>query len=304
MKQIAAMLIAISPLTLGAHPCPFAWNITFANDTKIKGASLSDFVAKFNEAVKKETKGGITRAIIYDEKPDTFQRVPDDSPYAKEMDELCKRYVQVMEPLKKKGFGASSPLAIHFPAEFPVACILLASFDGGAETNYEETKQGARVTRRREKLECHSYAVSAKFLETVGEWKREDRIAAGVPPESYLFATFSEMTWAFDTFSEASQDYVRESFLDGVTLYLPEKKVILAIETKDKHEEMTKVMTERGFLSAPAQKGSPPQKQEAQQSSTAPPAPRPGATSEDNGKSHPAPEQPSDQPQISQSAEK
>jgi hypothetical protein len=34
----------------------------------------------------------------------------------------------------------------------------------------------------------------------------------------------------------------------GVTLYLPDKRVILAIETKDKHEEMTKIMRERKFL--------------------------------------------------------
>lgn len=260
MKRIAAMLIAMSPLTLGAHPCPFAWNIEFAKDTEIKGSSLSDFVAKFNEAVKKETKGGIPRAILYDEKPDTLKKIPENSPYAKEMDELCKRYVQVMEPLKKKGFGTSAPMSIHFPAKFPVACLLIATFDGGAETNYEETREGARVTRCRERLECRSYPVSAKFLETVGEWQREDRIAAGVPPESYLFATLSEMTWAFDCFSETAQDYVRESFLEGVTLYLAEKKVILAIETKEKHEQMSRAMTERGLLTPPHD-NVPPQKQ-------------------------------------------
>ena len=266
MNRIAAILIAMCPVTLIAHPCPFDWNIEFASDTEIKGTSLSDFVAKFNEAVTKETKTGITRAIIYDTKPDTFRKIPEDSPYSKEMDALFQRYVEVKVPLIKKGFGESSPIEISFPAKFPVACLLLAQFNGyGGATNYEETKEGARVTRRREILECRAYQVSAKFLETVSEWQREDRIAVGVQPASYIFASFSGMTWAFDTFSDSAQDYVQESFLDGVTLYIPEKKVILAIETKGKHEEMTKVMTERGLLSTPVQDGSGSQKQDAQQ---------------------------------------
>jgi len=258
MNRTAAILIAMCPSSLIAHPCPFDWNIEFASDTEIKGTSLSDFVAKFNEAVTKETKSGIARAIIYDAKPDTFRKVPEDSPFSEEMDALFQRYVKVMEPLMKKGLGESAPIAISFPAKFPVACLLIAQFSegyGGA-TNYEETKEGARVTRRREILECRSYQVSAKFLGTVSEYQREDRIAAGVDPVSYVFASFSGMTWAFDIYSESAQDYVQESFMDGVTLYIPEKEVMLAIETKDKHEEMTKVMTERFLLSAPDQDGS------------------------------------------------
>lgn len=266
MNRIAAILIAMCPFTLSAHPCPFDWNIEFANDTEIKGSSLSDFVVKFNEAVTKETKSGITRAVIYDAKPDTFKKVPEDSPYSKEMDALFKRYVEVMEPLMKKGFGESAPIALTFPAKFPVACLLSTHFNGyGGATNYEESKEGARVTRRREILECRAYQVSAKFLETVSEYKLEERIEAGVEPASYVFASFSGMTWAFDIYSESAQDYVQESFLDGVTLYIPEKKVVLAIETKEKHEEIKKVMAERGLLVNSGQGGPGPKKQEAQQ---------------------------------------
>ena len=217
MNRIAAILIAMCPFTLSAHPCPFDWNIEFANDTEIKGTSLSDFVAKFNEAAKKETKSGITRAIIYDAKPDTFRKVPEDSPFSKEMDALFQRYIKVMAPLMKKGLGESATIAISFPAKFPVACLLAAQFDGGT-TNYEETKEGARVTRRREVLECRSYQVSGKFLDTVSEWQHEDRITAGVQPAAYIFGSFSGMTWAFDTYSESARDYVQESFIDGVTL--------------------------------------------------------------------------------------
>lgn len=238
------------PFALVAHPCPFDWNIAFASDTEIKGTSLSDFVAKFNEAVSKETKSGIARAIIYEAKPDSFRRIPEDSPYSKEMDMLFQRYVKVMEPLMKKGLGESAPIAISFPARIPAACLLAAEFSGGygGVTNYEESKEGARLTRRRESLECRSYELSGKFLETVSEYQREERIAAGLEPASYVFARLSGMTWAFDIYSESAQDYVQESFLDGVALYVPSKQVILAIETREKHEEIAKVMSERGLL--------------------------------------------------------
>lgn len=267
MNRTAAILIAMCPTTLIAHPCPFDWNIKFTSDTEIKGTSLSDFVAKFNEEVTKETKSGIAKAIIYDAKPDTFRKVPEDSPFSEEMDALFQRYVKVMEPLMKKGLGESAPIVISFPAKFPVACLLAAQFSGGygGVTNYEETKEGARVTRRRETLECRSYQVSAKFLGTVSEYQREDRIAAGVEPASYVFATFSGMTWAFDFYSESTQDYVQESFMDGVTHYIPEKRVILAIETKEKHDEIAKGMTERGLLAVPVKDGWGSNKQDAQQ---------------------------------------
>lgn len=247
MHRIASMLITFCPCMLSAHPCPFDWNINFAQKTDISGTSLSNFVEKFNEAAKKETKGGIARAIIYDEKPDTLRKIPGNTPFSNEMDGLFRRYVEVMDFLKKKGLGDSGPISLSFPAKIPVACVLSTQFSNGY-TDYEEVKEGARISRLREVLECRSYHVSGKLIETASKWQNENRIPAGMQPVPYIFASFSGMTWAFDTFSDEANDYVQESFLDGVALYIPEKKVVLAIETKDKHEDITKVLTERGLL--------------------------------------------------------
>ena len=248
MNRIAALLLVVCTGALDAHPCPFDWNIGFGNDTEINGDSLSDFVAKFNEAAKKETKGKITKAIIYDQKPDTFRKVPEDSPFSTEMDSLFRRYVEVTAPLIKKGLHdyGTAPIAVTFPAKFPVACLLAAEFDGGA-TNYEEMKEGARVTRRREVLECRAYNVTVSFLEAAQEWQREDRIPAGIEAVPYLFARYSEMTWSF-YIPDVEQEPDGIPIVKGVTLYLPDKRVVLAIETKDKHNEMTKIMSERQFL--------------------------------------------------------
>jgi len=64
------------------------------------------------------------------------------------------------------------------------------------------------------------------------------------------------MMWAFHTHPDPEKDPLEHPILPGVTLYLPEKGVVLAIETKDKHEEITKNMQERHYLKNPSPEGS------------------------------------------------
>ena len=167
------------------------------------------------------------------------------------MDTLFLRYVEATAPLIKKGLHeyGTAPIVVTFPAKFPVACLLAAEFDGGA-TYFEEMKDGARVTRRREVLECRAYKVNASFLQEAQEDHREGRIPAGMEAVPYLFARCSEMTWSF-YIPDVEQGPDGTPIVKGATLYLPEKRVILAIETKDKHEEMTKIMSKRQFLEIP-----------------------------------------------------
>ncbi len=88
MNRTPALLLSIFPCMLVAHPCPHDWNIEFAEAIEIKGANLADFVEKFNEAAKTESKGKIGKAIILDLQPTTIRKVPEDSPFSGEMDEL------------------------------------------------------------------------------------------------------------------------------------------------------------------------------------------------------------------------
>jgi hypothetical protein len=250
MKRIAAIFLAVWPLSVSAHPCPFDWNIEFSEGVNISGENIEDFANKFNEAVSKQTKEKIPKAIIYTVKPDSFAKVPVSSPFASEMDTLIKRYSEVTAPLIKKGvfeYGGA-PKRIEFPANFPVACILSSPNTGAV--NYEETKDGLKITIHRE-LECRAYHVSPKFLEVAKDMQSRWQIPAGSDHVSYFFARMSEMMWAFHTMPDPDKDAVEEPILSGVTLYIPEKRVILAIETKEKHEEIIKNMLERGYLESP-----------------------------------------------------
>ena len=254
MKRIATIVLAVWPLSVSAHPCPFDWNIEFSKAVKVSGENIKDFADKFNDAVSKQTKGKIPKAIIYTMKPDSFAKVPGTSPFASEMDTLIKRYSEVTAPLIKKGvleYGGA-PWEMEFPANFPVACIL--SSPNVDAVHYEETRDGLKITIHRE-LECRAYHVSPKFLEIAKDYQRGEIIPAGGDYVSYFFARFSMMMWAFHTIPDPSKDSIEEPILSGVTLYLPKKRVILAIETKEKHEETLKSMQERGYLESPSPKG-------------------------------------------------
>lgn len=258
MNRIVALLAAIFPCILHAHPCPHDWNIFFKEETEIQATSLSDFVMKFNEAVSKETEGKIPKAIIYEPKPDTFLKVSADSPFAEDMDVLIQRYIKVTDPLKEKGFRefGTAPMHVSFTAKFHVACFLAMEF-GEPFTTYDEIKEGAKVTLCRSELECRSYKVSDKFLDTVAEWEREGHIPAGVKATPYVFARRSQMTWAFYTTPDPKKDNVEHSILEGVTLYLPEKKIMLVIDTKAKHEQITKGMLDRQYIEVTEPKQDP-----------------------------------------------
>lgn len=247
MKRIAMLMLAGWPLLAFAHPCPFDWNIEFSKPVEIRGATMADFARKLNEAVSKETNGKIKTTLVFESKPDSFTKVPENSAFARQMDTLIKRYGEVTAPLIAAGVEeyGTCPEDEQFPANFPIACILATTSSSG--NNYEETKDGAILTLHHD-FQCRAYRLSAQFIETVKEWQREDRIPEGAQPVPYLFATLSGMRNEFVTLPDPAKDFVTKSIMDGVTLYIPEERVVLAIETKSKHDEMTQIMEERHFL--------------------------------------------------------
>lgn len=212
---------------------------------------MADFAQKLNDAVRKETNGRIKKTFFFENKPNSFTKVPENSVFAPQMDTLIKKYGEVTAPFIAKGVHeyGTTPVSSEFPANFPIACVLARP--SSPESNYEETQDGAILTLHHD-FQCRAYKINAKFLETVKEWQREDRIPEGEEPVPYLFAQLSGMMHEFVTLPDPAKDIVVDSIIAGVTLYIPEDRVVLAIETKNKHEEMTKNMQERLFLERPS----------------------------------------------------
>jgi len=247
MKRIAVIIMGGWPFLIGAHPCPYDWNIEFAKKTEIRGDNITDFATKLNAAVLKEADKKIKRTIVVEMKPDTFTKIPDKSPFAKQMGILIQSYTQTTAPLIEKGarqYG-TAPIEAKFPAKFPIACILSLTLpvDG---ISYTEKKDGAHVTVHRD-LECHAYKLSEKFLKTAQENQKSGGVPRDCDPITYTFARYSGMRWKFYVFDK-EKELQAKSIIEGILLYLPNEKVILAIETKRGHSDLNKAMKERGYL--------------------------------------------------------
>lgn len=229
-----------------AHPCPYDWNIQFSKRTEIRGENLADFVQKLNDAVRKQSNRKVSVAMVLENKPDHFTKVPADSPFEGQMDALIRRYGVITAPLIKIGvfcYG-TAPVEMDFPANFPIACLLSALFSDEDGT-YLEQKGGARVLIQ-QRLECRAYKIKPSLLKVAKENEEEGRVPEKVKPVEYTFARYSGMRWQMDV---AGKEGV-QSILSGVVCFLPKQKVILAIETKRGHEMIERGMSERGYIDA------------------------------------------------------
>jgi hypothetical protein len=249
MKHIAILMLSGWPLLAPAHPCPFDWNIEFSKPVAIHGTTMADFAQKLNEAVNKETNGRVKTTFIFISKPDSFAKVPENSPFARQMDTLIQRYAEITAQKPNSAYG-TAPEDVEFPANVPIACVL-----DRTSPNYKETKEGAILTLGHNDFQCRAYKINSKFLDYVKE-QREDPIPKGVQPVPYLFARISGMMGAF-----YSLPIKEQSIIDGVTLYIPEERVVLVIETKTNHEKMTKIMQEKHLLEIPSPEASDKNKQ-------------------------------------------
>jgi len=245
-RPILPVIAALSPWLAPAHPCPYDWNIEFSKPTTIEGKNLVKFVEKFNEAARKETNGKIDTAIVLDPDPKPIKKIPGDSPYAKQMDGLIRRYREAIAPLIKKGVSdyGTAPIRIDFPAHFPVACLLLAQFDG---PNYKETQQGAILSLPRAHLQCRAYKLGDAFFSRVEELRDSEIVPEGTDPAAYFFASWNGMQCSF-LIHDAPENPHEVSILEAVTIFLPTERVMLAIETPERHKKMAKTLAKRGYL--------------------------------------------------------
>lgn len=245
--QTSLLVLAAWPLLACAHSCPYDWNIRFSKQNTFRATNLVDFAEQFNAAVREETKGAVTNAIVVDLKAATFRRQPEESPFAEQMNDLIQRHFEITAPLIEKGAEGYDlgPVAEVFPSKFPVACIL-SGIIAAKGMGYNETKDGAIVTRRHHKFECHAYRISNALLELVAERQRAGKIHRDFKPIPVVFAQESGMKWTLMVPSgprSASGEFI----LDAVTDYLPQEKVMLVIETPKGHERLVETLKEKKY---------------------------------------------------------
>lgn len=246
------IVIGCAPATGLGHGCPYEWNVSLPYGLKFRGTPLTNAIDAINLAVRKTTKNKIPRAVILDPNSHTIAKVTSDSTIASGMDLLIQRYHKEMAPLFAKGFMGHESFRVtdDYPPNMPLAC-QVESIAVSAGMGYKETKDGLVLIPWWKALECRAYKFKAGYLEPA-----EGAPRAGQPGSYFssirdFFARESGMT-RFVMVPDGPQTVGHgsagsQSVLDAVTLYMPDKKLMLIIETPEGHKKVEENLKKKGL---------------------------------------------------------
>lgn len=244
---IAVIALVMYAGAVFAHDCPYDWNIKLAKGIAIKETSLSNAVDQINAAVREATKGRIQKVIILDTTPVTITKETTDPEIGQQMDILIDRYQKEMVPIIAKGAQGyeTCPVIEEIIPNFPLAC-QISGVAAGAEMGYEEKKEGAVLSRWPKTLQCRAYKVSDTLLKFVEEKQKAGKISTDFKPVPVVFAQESGMTWTVMV-GTGPRSFSGDFVLDAVTLYLPDKKLMLILETPEGHKKVTDNLKKLGY---------------------------------------------------------
>jgi hypothetical protein len=251
-KLIAILVVLIGfvlLITIGAcsHATRYAWDVRLPKDLPVKGTSLSNTVDIINAAVRESTAGRIPKVIILDVGPVTVAKVCVDQDLNSNMDVLIERYHTEMAPIIAKGAEGyeTCPVWENFPLRYRLsdASITLAMECG---MDFEYRQDGVILKNPRKLLECRAYKVSDALLKLVEERQKAGQIYHAFKPVPIIFAQESSMTWSFMV-NDGPNQFRGEEALDAVTLYLPDRKCILVIESAQGHKRIQENLKAKGL---------------------------------------------------------
>ncbi|MFA6101566.1 MAG: hypothetical protein WCV67_06645 [Victivallaceae bacterium] len=242
LATAAAAFVAVSGSAF-AHNCPYEWNIQLTKGIAFKETSIS----KINAAVREATKGRIQTAVILDTTPATITKETADPEMLRLMDVLIDRYQKVMAPVIAKGAAGyeTCPVTDDIKPNFPLAC-QISTIAAGAEMRYREKKEGAVLSRWPKTLECRAYKVSDAFLKRVEEKQKAGQIHPDFKPVPVVFAQESGMSWSVMV-GDGPGSFRGNAILDAVTFYMPDKKLMLTIETSKGHNKILTNLKKLGY---------------------------------------------------------
>lgn len=246
LAVVSAVFVAVSGFA-SAHNCPYEWNIQLTKGIVFKEMPVSKVVDQINAAVREATKGRIKNAIILDATPVTIAKETADPEISRLMDVLIARYQKEMAPVIAKGAAGyeTCPVTYDIKPNFHLACEI-SMIAAAAEMRYREKKEGAVLSRWPKTLECRAYKVSDALLKRVEEKQKAAQIHPDFKPVPVVFAQESGMNWSVMV-GEGPGSFGGVSVLDAVTFYVPDKKLILILETPKGHNKIQENLKKLGY---------------------------------------------------------
>jgi hypothetical protein len=240
------VLFFVCPAGCGApHAYGFArlyWPYSF------KDVPMSKVVEKMNATVRLASLGMIKNVASIDTTPVKITNVNTDPNLESPMNQLIERYNARSAVFIKQGAQGyeTCPVTEDFVPFFPLTCQMKGTGCCSAGMEVKETPTGLLFSRVPKELECRAYKISDSLLAKTDSEKKKGNIARDCEPVSQTFAWESDMNWYFMVSDGPGKGYVSEFALDAFTLYLPEQKQILVLQTPEGHAKIEKTLKKNG----------------------------------------------------------
>jgi len=233
---------------LVGHQRPYRWDAYALPEETFSNTTVSEIVARVNVLVTKTSNGAVTQAVLLDTTPAKIEVIPSDSPFKNIMDDLIAQYRR--DETNWLNRGACGFETCHYTGRFMARHSLGCEFQFLAdwvEMNYEEKPDAIHLTRNPDRLECRTYKVSPKLKEMAESLKQKNQVRVDMEPVISAFVDVTRVSlWGIDV-PTGPNEITGDFRAASVFKYLPEKFVLLVIETPEAHKTAEKNLKEAGF---------------------------------------------------------
>jgi|ERR1019366_988138 hypothetical protein len=232
-----------------AHGRPYRWDAYVLPAETFSNATVSEIVAQVNTLVAKTSNGSVTQVVYLDTTPSKIEAIPSNSPFKKEMDALIARYRQ--DETNWLNRGACGFETCRYTGKFLPRHSLGCGFmflAEDVEMDYEEKPDAIHLARNPSHLECRAYKISSKLKKMSEDLKGQNKIRVDMDPISSAFVDITRMSlWSIDV-PTGPNETTGEFRSASVFKYLPEKSILLVIETPEAHSTAETKLKEAGLF--------------------------------------------------------
>jgi hypothetical protein len=231
------------------HQRAFQWDKFPLPELSFTNSSVIEVVNAVNQAATIASKGAITQAVVLDTNPVPIAIItPDNAVIKDEMQKFVAAYRSAETNWHNRGANGfeTYPYSGHFMARHSLGCSFreLTELTG---LSYEERPDALHLGRMPAHLECRSYKVGEGLRQIAEEQQKSNSGKVGADPIASAFIEVSDSgLWSIQVptgpFSSSG-----EFRYDEVFRFLPEKSVLLVIETPEVHEAATKALKARNM---------------------------------------------------------
>lgn len=230
------------------HQRPYSWDAFALPEQRFTNASIIEIVSTVNAVVAEASHGSVTQAVFLDRTPADITVCPSDPALKNDIEKLVEDFRK--DEMNWINRGACGFETFRYTGNFIARHSLGCEFQMLAEwaqLNCEEKPDALHLGRNPAHLECRSYKISSGLKQMAEDLKRQNQVRVDTDPVTSAFIDVAKVyLWSIDV-PTGPNTTTGEYRFASVFKYLPEKTVLLVIETPEAHETAIKNLKEKGF---------------------------------------------------------